>query len=74
MKKVLASAVVLSMVLVGCGSKSNKAELAMITDSGDINDKSFNQAAWEAVKEYGTKNKLSYKYYKPASFDTAGYK
>lgn len=55
----MASAVVLSMVLVGCGSSSKKntkkPEIALITDSGGINDKSFNQSAWEAVKEYGTK-------------------
>ena len=71
----MASAVVLSMVLVGCGSSSKKeTEIALITDSGGINDKSFNQSAWEAVKEYGTKNDKGYKYYKPASFDTAGYK
>ena len=74
----MASAVVLSMVLVGCGSgsskESKKPEIALVTDSGGINDKSFNQSAWEAVKEYGTKNDKGYKYYKPASFDTAGYK
>lgn len=72
----MASAVVLSMVLVGCGSgkDSKKPEIALVTDSGGINDKSFNQSAWEAVKEYGTKNDKGYKYYKPASFDTAGYK
>ena len=76
MKKLMASAVVLSMVLVGCGSgkDSKKPEIALVTDSGGINDKSFNQSAWEAVKEYGTKNDRGYKYYKPASFDTAGYK
>lgn len=76
MKKLMASAVVLSMVLVGCGSgkDSKKPEIALVTDSGGINDKSFNQSAWEAVKEYGTKNDKGYKYYKPASFDTAGYK
>lgn len=46
MKKLMASAVVLSMVLVGCGSgsskESKKPEIALITDSGGINDKSFN--------------------------------
>lgn len=76
MKKLLASALAASMLLVGCssGSSAKKAELALITDSGGINDKSFNQSAWEAVKEYGDKKDVGYKYYKPASFDTAGYK
>lgn len=78
MKKLLASMLIAAMALTGCGgsssSKSGKTELALITDSGGINDKSFNQSAWEAVKEYGEKNNVGYKYYKPASFDTAGYK
>lgn len=77
MKKLIASLAALSMVLVGCGSssssKTTKPELALITDSGGINDKSFNQSAWEAVTEYGKANSVGYKYYKPASFDTAGY-
>ncbi len=52
MKKLMASAVVLSMVLVGCssGKDSKKPEIALVTDSGGINDKSFNQSAGEAVK------------------------
>lgn len=77
MKKLLASLVALTMLLVGCGSKSGsssgKPEVAMITDSGSVKDKSFNQSAWEAVKEYGEANGLGYKYYKPASFDDSGY-
>lgn len=72
----MASLLVASMALVGCGGSGSKAkpEIALITDSGGINDKSFNQSAWEAVKEYGEKNGKGYKYYKPANFDTAGYK
>lgn len=76
MKKLMASLLVASMALVGCGGSGSKSkpEIALITDSGGINDKSFNQSAWEAVKEYGEKNGKGYKYYKPANFDTAGYK
>ncbi|KRN51145.1 nucleoside-binding protein [Kandleria vitulina DSM 20405] len=74
MKKLIASLMVLSMVLVGCSGSNKKTEIALITDSGGINDKSFNQSAWEAVKEYGEKNDKGYKYYKPASFDDEGYK
>ena len=38
MKKLMASAVVLSMVLVGCGSgkDSKKPEIALVTDSGGL--------------------------------------
>ena len=78
MKKLMASLCSTFNGTRWCGpsSKKNtkKPEIALITDSGGINDKSFNQSAWEAVKEYGTKNDKGYKYYKPASFDTAGYK
>lgn len=83
MKKMFASLLALSMVLVGCGNggsdkgdgdNSDKTpEIALVTDQGTISDKSFNQSAWEAVKEYGDANSLGYKYYKPSSFDTAGY-
>lgn len=53
MKKLLASLVVFSFLLVGCGgSSSEEFEVALVTDAGDINDKSFNQSAWEAVEQY----------------------
>lgn len=78
MKKMFASLLALSMVLVGCGGgdsseESKKPEIALVTDQGTISDKSFNQSAWEAVEEYGEKNNVGTKYYKPSSFDTAGY-
>lgn len=78
MKKMFASLLALSMVLVGCGSgggdsEDKTPEIALVTDQGTISDKSFNQSAWEAVEEYGDKNKVGTKYYKPSSFDTAGY-
>ena len=41
------------------------AEIAMITDAGEIDDKSFNQGTWEGIKEYAEANGVSYKYYKP---------
>lgn len=75
MKKLLATLLVLSMMLLGCssGGSSGTPELALITDSGGVNDKSFNQSAWEAVKEYGEANGIGYKYYKPTTYDYAGY-
>lgn len=42
------------------------AEIAMITDKGDINDKSFNQGTWEGVKAYADANGKTCQYYKPA--------
>lgn len=31
----------------------------MVTDVGGVDDKSFNQSAWEGVKQYGADNGLS---------------
>ncbi|MBU1141567.1 MAG: BMP family ABC transporter substrate-binding protein [Firmicutes bacterium] len=71
MKKVIYILVLLvtALVLVACGSK--EYEIAMITDSGDIDDRSFNQGTWEGITEFAIENDLSYKYYKPTevSFD-----
>ena len=40
-------------------------ELALVTDLGTIDDKSFNQGAWEGLKKYAEENSISYKYYQP---------
>lgn len=42
------------------------AELALITDVGTIDDKSFNQGSWEGVKAYAEQRGISYKYYQPS--------
>lgn len=68
---------ILSFAVVGCGSKSNSGdangvEIALITATGSIDDKSFNQGSWEGVKEYADANNIKYKYYKPTdSSETA---
>ena len=50
------------------GEKKDSAgeKIAMITDSGDITDESFNQITWETVCAYGDANGVEYEYYKPA--------
>lgn len=50
------------------GSSDSKGgyELALITDVGTIDDKSFNQGSWEGLVKYAEENKISHKYYKPA--------
>ena len=40
-------------------------ELALITDVGTIDDKSFNQGAWEGVVQYATEKNITHKYYQP---------
>lgn len=51
----------------------NTAELAMITDIGTIDDKSFNQGTWEGLKKYAEENKITHKYYKPTEKTTDAY-
>ncbi|MDF2802407.1 MAG: tmpC [Anaerocolumna sp.] len=44
---------------------SDSFEIALITDVGTIDDKSFNQGAWEGVEAYGKETGKTFKYYKP---------
>lgn len=62
--------------LAGCGSTQNKnaadaseekMKVAMLTDSGDITDQSFNQMTYEACKAWGKENDIEFNYYKPQS-------
>ena len=53
--------------------KSDTYELALITDVGTIDDKSFNQGAWEGVEAYAKENNITYKYYKPAEKSDSAY-
>ncbi len=64
-------AVVMLMGMVSFASAED-TKIAMITDYGDITDQSFNQTTWEAVVKFGTENNVEYKYFKPATNDTAG--
>ena len=45
---------------------SDGFELALITDLGTIDDRSFNQGAWEGVVQYAEEFGIAHKYYKPA--------
>lgn len=76
LKKVVSIALVFSM-LVGCSlfftACGKTYEIALITDKGNIDDKSFNQGAWEGVVEFAKANKYSHKYYKPEEASNDGY-
>ena len=52
-------------------SADNKYVIAMVTDVGQLKDKSFNQGTWNGVKLYASENGKSYKYYQPANGDNA---
>lgn len=76
MKKFLAVILSLTMacaMLAGCGAKSKSADIILITDKGNIDDKSFNQGAWEGVIKFAEDNKISHKYIKPQEANDAGY-
>ncbi len=57
----------------GDASADGKFEIALITDKGNIDDKSFNQGSWEGVVEFATANNISHHYYKPEEASDAGY-
>ena len=61
-----ASASSASAESTGDSKDFSNEKIAMITDSGDITDESFNQITWETVCAYGDKNSIEYEYYKPA--------
>lgn len=69
---VLVVVLLVSMLsLAGCQAKTY--ELAMITDVGDIDDKSFNQGTWEGLRDYAVEHKITHKYYKPLEVSTDAY-
>jgi basic membrane protein A and related proteins len=65
------AAVGFSLMLTSCGRQTY--ELALITDVGDIDDKSFNQGAWEGLKAYAEEHNKSFQYYRPTSIGTDPY-
>ena len=81
MKKFIISAVAVAMAcfaFVSCSKKAKSNEtaaasvkVAMVTDSGDINDQSFNQTTYAASKAFCEENNLAFNYYKPAGDSTA---
>ncbi|KXT76631.1 BMP family lipoprotein [Streptococcus sp. DD12] len=40
-------------------SNSNGTKVAIVTDTGGVDDKSFNQSAWEGLQAWGKENKLT---------------
>ena len=66
-------------MLIGCSWGTNNTnasggyEIALITDKGNIDDKSFNQGAWEGVEEYAKEHNITHQYYKPEEASDEGY-
>lgn len=70
---VLAIAMLCTVAAVFSSCGSGTYDIALIIDKGNIDDKSFNQGAWEGVQKYAEENKITHKYYKPEEASDAGY-
>ncbi|MFC0188836.1 BMP family protein [Fictibacillus aquaticus] len=74
MALMLSSVLTAGALLAGCGDeksggsegKKDNFKVAMVTDTGGVDDKSFNQSAWEGMQKFGKDNSLvkdnGYKY------------
>lgn len=75
MKKIFSLVLCLALAVgvASCAStpKADTYDLALVTDVGNIDDKSFNEGAWNGVKEYAEANKITYAYYRPSEDSTA---
>lgn len=72
-KKMLMVGALLSVaaIVTSCGGRTvNDNLIYLITDVGNIDDKSFNQSAWEGVQEFGKTNEKQYKYLRPTEDST----
>ncbi len=69
----LLSLLVMFMVVTMASCQKDTYEIALITDVGTIDDKSFNQGAWEGVEKYAKENDISHEYYQPAAKTTPAY-
>ena len=68
---VLAGAMALSLApaygVTEVKAEAGDMKIAMVTDSGDITDQSFNQTTYEACKAWSEVNGSEFNYYKPES-------
>lgn len=53
------------------GETTGQFEYALVTDVGDVDDESFNQTSWEALKDFCEENGKNYNYYRPTADSTA---
>lgn len=77
MKRFLALVMILALAfsIAACSNdgkaKEDTYEIALVTDVGNIDDKSFNEGAWNGVEEYAKANEITYAYYRPSEDSTA---
>ena len=70
MKKLLLLVMVLALALPFGVFAQETYEIAMVTDIGTIDDKSFNQGTWEGIVAYADANGKTYNYYQPTAQST----
>jgi len=78
MKKLLITVLILSLAvlsfsfLISCNKDKaeDTYEIALVTDVGNIDDKSFNEGAWNGVKQYAESANKTYAYYRPSEDST----
>lgn len=65
---------IIGLFLVACGSEEGTADsgegqasIGMVTDLGSVNDKSFNQSAWEGLQKLNEDHGYDVKYLEPQS-------
>lgn len=76
MKKILSvllCILLLCALLPGCTKSAEVYALAMVTDTGSLDDKAFNQGTWEGLKRYADEHSIACQYYKPAAGDNGQY-
>lgn len=76
MKKILLVFFALFIIMkmfVGCGINKSDYELALITDFDILEDKSFNQGAWEGLKKYADEHNKTFQYYQPSEGTNKAY-
>ena len=66
MKKLLTAALLgVATLAMAATVSAEDYKVAMITDSGDITDQSFNQTTYESCKAFCEENGIEFNYYKP---------
>jgi basic membrane protein A len=70
---VIIMAILVLAVTTGCKKQNQQTrtaaetfELALVTDLGTIDDKSFNQGSWEGLVKYAKEKNIKHKYYQPS--------
>ena len=79
MKKTFLVLLAILVLLSGCTKQQSQSkgaetfDLALVTDLGTIDDKSFNQGSWEGLVQYAKEKGISHKYYQPAEQSNDAY-